>query len=83
MSFFNPNLPNPAAGGPSGRAPVCRHRIQACNCKDPVDTHYKNFGPRVGAAYRLNDKTVLRAGFAIMYVHVRRRRRAQSTRARD
>ena len=41
----------------------------SCHCRTPIPSHYKNFGPRVGAAYRLNDKTVLRAGYAIMYVH--------------
>jgi hypothetical protein len=32
------------------------------------DTTYDNFGPRIGAAYELNDKTVLRAGFGITYL---------------
>jgi hypothetical protein len=70
MSFFNPDLPNPAAGGHLGALQFAGKGANACNCKDPVDTHYKNLGPRVGAAYRLGDKTFLRAGFAIMYVHV-------------
>jgi len=30
-------------------------------------THYKYFAPRVGIAYRLNDKTVVRSGFGISY----------------
>jgi trimeric autotransporter adhesin len=32
------------------------------------DTTYDNFGPRVGAAYQWNDKTVMRAGFGITYL---------------
>jgi hypothetical protein len=32
------------------------------------DTTYDNFGPRVGAAYQWNDKTVLRGGFGITYL---------------
>lgn len=28
-----------------------------------VQNYYKNFAPRLGAAFRLNDKTVIRAGF--------------------
>jgi Carboxypeptidase regulatory-like domain len=70
MSFFNPNLANPAASGHLGALQFAGSGTDGCNCRTPVATHYKNFGPRVGAAYRLNDKTVLRAGFAIMYVHV-------------
>lgn len=32
-----------------------------------LDKHYKDFAPRLGIAYRLNDKTVLRTGFGISY----------------
>lgn len=32
-----------------------------------LDQHYKDFAPRVGIAYRLNEKTVVRAGFGISY----------------
>src|SRR5581483_5142206 len=70
MSFFDPNLPNAAAGGHLGALNFVGSGPNHCNCDTPVSTHYKNFGPRLGAAYRLNDKTVLRAGYAIMYVHV-------------
>ena len=31
------------------------------------DPNHKNFAPRVGLAYRLNEKTVIRAGFGIYY----------------
>ena len=69
MSFFNPNLANPAAGGHLGALQFAGDGADSCHCRTPVNNHYKNLGPRVGAAYRLDDKTVLRAGFAIMYVH--------------
>jgi len=32
------------------------------------ETDYKNFGPRVGAAYQLNQSMVVRGGFGITYV---------------
>lgn len=32
-----------------------------------IHTHHKDFGPRIGIAYRLNDKTVFRTGFGISY----------------
>jgi len=34
-----------------------------------VDPDYKNFGPRLGVAYRLMPKSVVRAGYGISYVH--------------
>ena len=33
----------------------------------PVKTHWRNFQPRIGLAYALNPKTVLRAGFVMAY----------------
>ena len=32
-----------------------------------LDTHYKDFAPRLGIAYRLDEKTVIRTGFGISY----------------
>lgn len=32
-----------------------------------LETHYKDFAPRLGIAYRLNEKTVIRTGFGISY----------------
>jgi hypothetical protein len=32
-------------------------------------TDYKNWGPRLGVAYNLNSKTVIRAGGGIFYIH--------------
>jgi hypothetical protein len=68
-TFLNPNLTNPLTGTPGllqfagdhGGAGV------SCNCRTPVQTYWKNFGPRVGFAYELNQKTVIRAGFATVY----------------
>jgi len=37
-----------------------------------VDPDYNNFGPRIGLAYSLTDKTVLRGGYGIGYVHFNR-----------
>src|SRR5262249_14895129 len=41
----------------------------SCHCRTPIQTHYLNFAPRFGAAYRLGDNTVLRAAYALTYVH--------------
>ncbi len=37
-----------------------------------VEPDYNNFGPRLGFAYNLLDKTVLRGGYGIGYVHFNR-----------
>jgi hypothetical protein len=66
-SNFSPTTPNPAAGnlpgalifagsgaGRTGLSSILQHRTMA-------------FGPRLGFAYQLNSRTVIRAGGAIMY----------------
>jgi hypothetical protein len=69
MSFFNPLGPNPAAGDHLGALQFAGDGPFSCHCRTPIKTHYLNLGPRAGVAYRLGDKTVLRAGFAITFVH--------------
>ena len=53
MSFFDPNLPNPAAGGHPGRAPVCRRRQQQLQLphsgRDPLQEFRTSPGSGVSA----------------------------------
>jgi Carboxypeptidase regulatory-like domain/TonB dependent receptor len=67
LSNFNPNIPNPAIGGALGALQFSGNGPYSCNCATQVKTHYDSFGPRIGMAFALNPKTVIRAGFAIMY----------------
>ena len=66
-SFMNPELPNPAVGGYPGAIQFAGDGENSCHCRTPIATYYGNIGPRVGAAYSLNERTVLRGGYGIMY----------------
>jgi carboxypeptidase family protein/TonB-dependent receptor-like protein len=69
MSWFNPDIPNPAVDGfrgalqfaGSGQSPLY------CNCSTRIKTQYNNWGPRLGFAYKLGGQTVIRAAYGIMY----------------
>jgi hypothetical protein len=56
------NVPNPAAGGRLG-APIFQ---ATCNCTFVSNYPYA-LGPRLGVAYQLDSKTVLRGGWGFAY----------------
>ena len=59
---FSATTPNPSASGRLGAI------IYEANCKCSFAKNYPfAIGPRLGAAYQLNDKTVLRGGVGIVY----------------
>ena len=67
FSQVDPTLPNPGAGGVLG-AYIYYGKGPGRNGKTRLqDTYKKAFGPRVGFAYSINDKTVLRGGYGIFY----------------
>jgi hypothetical protein len=67
-SFLNPNLVN-AATGNMGALQFAGNRGAgvSCNCRTPVQTWFKNFGPRIGLSYAVRPTTVIRAGYALGY----------------
>ena len=69
MSFFNPTLANPLAGGIPGALQFAGDGPDSCHCRTPVKQHNVNLAPRIGLAYRVDDKTVLRASYGIFYAH--------------
>lgn len=67
-SFLNANLVNPATGNPGAlQFAGDRGAGVSCQCTTPVNTWWKNFGPRVGLAYAVTPNTVIRAGYALVY----------------
>jgi hypothetical protein len=69
MSFFNPTLPNPAAGGFLGALMFAGNGPDSCGCSTNVATYYGGFQPRIGLAYSIDSKTVFRAGYDMTYSH--------------
>ncbi len=69
MSWMNPDLPNPAAGGRRGALQFAGKGASPlyCNCRTRIRTHWRNFGPRVGFAFKVSSGTVIRAAYGIMY----------------
>ncbi len=68
-SFLDISGPNPGAGNRLGRLAFAGTRWNAASYgeKAPEDTYHKAFGPRVGFAYSLDPKTVIRAGYGIFF----------------
>ncbi|MGA8230141.1 MAG: TonB-dependent receptor [Candidatus Acidiferrales bacterium] len=67
FSEVDPTLPNPGAGGILGAYTYFGTGPGRNGRTRPQDTYHKAFGPRVGFAYSINDKTVLRGGYGIFY----------------
>lgn len=67
MSTFDPTLPNPGAGNRPGAIAFMGPGPGRTGTKRPYPTDFSNVGPRLGFAYALASKTVLRGGFGIYY----------------
>ena len=66
-SFLDPTLPNPAVGGYPGALVFAGDGPNSCHCRTPINTYYGAIGPRLGLAYGLNERTVVRAAYGINY----------------
>jgi hypothetical protein len=70
LSWFDPDVPNPI--GPKVGLPNLRGGLQFAgvdgNPRRQKDTDFNNLGPRLGFAYTLDAKTVVRGGYGIFYL---------------
>ena len=62
-SWVDYALPNPGAPGEDGALAFAT----SSPLRSGVYTHHHDFAPRIGLAYSLNDKTVIRAAFGIYF----------------
>jgi hypothetical protein len=62
QSYLDLNLPNPGAAGRPGALAFLTGGRKAL-----LDNYYRAFSPRIGLAYAIDEKTVLRAGFGIFF----------------
>jgi hypothetical protein len=67
LSTFDPTIANPGAGGKLGALVFLGNGPGRNGQRSFSDTYYKAFGPRLGLAYQVLPKTVLRAGYGIYY----------------
>ena len=61
---FGPNTPNPTVNNIPGALVYEGYGQGRCNCSF-TNTYPYALGPRAGAAYQLDSKTVIRAGFGV------------------
>ena len=65
MNWIDPDVPSPLqVPGLNLRGGLI---FTDQNTRSPFDPDTNNFGPRFGLAYRLNEKTVVRAGYGLFY----------------
>ena len=66
-SWLDPTAPNAVADGAPGALEFAGTGAGTCNCRTRVKTHYLTFGPRLGFAYSLDNRTVVRSSFSIVH----------------
>ena len=69
FSFFDPNGVNPSAGSLKGRLAFAGdgYGEASYGSRYPEEVWKKGFAPRLGIAYTLNPKTVVRSGYGVFF----------------
>ncbi|MCX6626997.1 MAG: carboxypeptidase regulatory-like domain-containing protein, partial [Candidatus Solibacter sp.] len=70
-SNFNPSIPNPGAGGLLGAMEFAGSGSGRSGRNILQYTRHNGFGPRLGIAYLLTPRTVIRAGGSLVYDSIR------------
>src|SRR5258708_33803939 len=65
LSYMDPFLPNPGAGGRLGAYTFAEPTRGGWD--RPADTRFNDFGPRIGFAYNFSRNWVVRGGYGIFY----------------
>jgi hypothetical protein len=73
VNFFQANIPNPGAistatGQTLNGAYSALGTCSYCVGYNRADIHWKHFGPSIGLAYQLNQKTVIRSGYSLSFL---------------
>lgn len=66
-SFLDPNLPNTAVSRYLGAIVFAGDGPNSCQCRTPIKTYHGAVGPRVGLAYSMTERLVVRAAYGINY----------------
>ena len=66
--LFDADMPNPGAGGLPG-ATTKYGNCNGCTGTTHANTHWRNFGPRLGFSYMVNSKTVIQSGYYMAYLN--------------
>jgi hypothetical protein len=70
FSWMDPNTPNPALGGFKGAYIFAGSCPGCAGFTSTGNTHWKDFAPRFGIAYRVTDTTVVRGGYGIFFAQI-------------
>ncbi len=66
LANFGPSTPNPSAGGRQGATVFDSYLPGRCQCHLASNYPFA-YGPRIGLAYQINSKAVLRTGAGVSY----------------
>jgi carboxypeptidase family protein len=69
-STFDPNTPNPGAGGRPGAMIFAGDGAGRTGSRTFERPKWDSWGPRAGFAYRVSDKTMVRGGYGMYYAGV-------------